>query len=237
MTLGVIFVLIVMMMFVAVGVIRFDRIELTFTTQNREEMYNGISLTNHQWSMSSGQLKNGHTVTCTVTGVQKDVGSSQNTIEVVILDELGTDVTDDYQISYQLGTLKVTPRTLKIAIEGSNYTILSDCDGLVPGHRINKLTISNNMVSSIKIVDLYGEDVTQNYYILSGLGEDLEGDFGGSGGSGGAGRAISGGLGGIGGVTAASGQQGERQYQDQQQRNHFFHRRNVLSCFDVCIIL
>lgn len=184
MTLGVIFVLIVMLMFVAMGIIRFDRVKLSISTADKEALYNGQIMTNHQWNITSGTLKDGHSIKCTVTGAQNGVGESQNLIDVVILDELETDVTDDYNISFDLGTLKVNPRILRVKKdENGTYQVEDNCDGLVIGHKLVKTTAGNGL--GIKIVDLYGQDVTRNYQILSD--SDLGGSSGGSGNSGGSG--------------------------------------------------
>ena len=136
MLLGILFVLITMLVLMASGILRLDRIRLTFSTESREEIYNGTPLTNHQWSLVSGNLKKGHEIQCKVIGAQNGVGMSKNLVEITIADELGADVTGDYNISYNLGILKVNPRTLVVSINEDGYEIMDGCDGLAPGHRI-----------------------------------------------------------------------------------------------------
>lgn len=173
MMLGVIFVLTAMLVLVISGVIQLNRVRLTFSTESREAIYNGTPLTNQQWSLSSGNLKKGHTLQCKVTGSQDGVGDSKNLIEVQIVDELGADVTGDYDISYNYGTLKVTPRTLVISVDSDGYEISDECDGLVRGHMITSFVNVSSTVKTVKISDLLGRDVTGNYHIIMGYGENF----------------------------------------------------------------
>lgn len=227
-TAGIICVIGVLMLLTVFGVIRLERSEITITTGDFEAKYYGKPITNHTWHISEGRLRSGHTIDVKFTGEQISVGESDNTVEVVIYDELGTDVTSDYKITYDLGLLKVNPRILVLSsasaskiydglpLVAKNYTLSDEQDGLVTGHKLNVVIsgeqieagVSSNTVSHISVVDSKGADVTGNYQLVvkEGFLQVLsDGTIypGGSSGSSGAGGIIevsgSGALGGGGG--------------------------------------
>jgi len=186
MIIGIIFILAVVAILLITGVLSLGKTELTFVTPSVEALYDGMALTNHKWEMSEGSLKEGHELKITFKGSQTVVGESENAIEVKIIDELGADVTGDYNINYDFGTLKVNPRSLVItsasaskAYDGkplvaSKYKISEDCDGLVIGHRESVVVTgfiiepgkTNNTVYSSYVYDENGNDVTRNYKLI-----------------------------------------------------------------------
>lgn len=86
-------------------------IKITVTTASAEKVYNAIALTKNtedDYSITSGNLIDGHTITVTIDGRQVDVGESLNTVSgIVIKDKDGNDVTDCYEITVIPGTLTV----------------------------------------------------------------------------------------------------------------------------------
>jgi len=81
-------------------------IELTSGSATAE--YNGEELTNDKVFISKGTLVSGHTLKATATGSISNVGSVKNTIDsksIVILDSDGNDVTRNYEIFLNEGTL------------------------------------------------------------------------------------------------------------------------------------
>ena len=99
---------------VAGGVVDLFTTSVTFRTEGATYEYDGTEKTLDQWTISKGGLKKGHTAQVTVTGKQKEVGASGNTISVAIFDKDGNDVTTNYNISFDVGELKVTKRVLSI---------------------------------------------------------------------------------------------------------------------------
>lgn len=171
------------------GIIGGKQVELTVSTGSNEALYDGTPLTNHNWSYS-GQLKDGHQINVEFSGSQTNVGESRNTVEITVTDELGADVTSDYKIKYDLGTLKVTPRTVTVSsasdsklydgepLTNKEYTVSYEDGGLVKGHNlkvhisgsITKVGIVPNTIKSVTITDEYGSDITMNYRVIYNTG-------------------------------------------------------------------
>ena len=175
-----------MLLLLIFGVIGVNRHEITITTGDFEAKYYDKPITNHTWYISKGELRAGHTIDVKFTGEQIAVGESDNTVDVLIYDELGTDVTSDYKITYDLGLLKVNPRTLLIttasdakiydkkALTADSYYISDEYDALVLGHKLSviisgeqtEIGSSHNTVSDVVIHNQNGEDVTRNYQLI-----------------------------------------------------------------------
>ena len=85
----------------------YDLETLVFKSDSDSKMYDGTPLVNENWTLVSGELEEGHSINITVTGSQTEVGSSENTFTVQIVDQSGVDVTNKYQYYCQYGTLTV----------------------------------------------------------------------------------------------------------------------------------
>ena len=177
------FIIAIILVFIASGMVSFAKNELVFKTLGDTAFYSGEPLTNDSWELFSGELEEGHRITVKVTGSQTDVGESQNTIEVHILDVTDTDVTDSYKISYDLGTLKVKARNITVTsgsaekiydgepLTNSNHTVSEE--DLAEGHSalvvvtgsITDVGEDFNTISTVLITDKYGNDVTENYRV------------------------------------------------------------------------
>lgn len=184
---GLISMLAIIFTMIAIGAIQVEQKIIAIASNNAEAVYDGTSLTESGWTITSGALKEGHTANVIVSGKQTTVGSSLNTLSATIVDENGADVTDYYKIEYQPGTLRVFHRNLQVSANTATkpydgtplvchqYTI--SAGELPAGHSIEPTypdsiieagTIDNNI--SILIKDENGVDVTANYNIstLSG---------------------------------------------------------------------
>lgn len=186
MLMGVLLVIIVMAALILSGIISLNKTDITISTESGENLYDGAPLTNHNWHLTKGMLKKGHRITVTFTGTQTSVGESPNTVEITIIDELGADVTSDYNIDYDLGTLKVNPRPIAITsasdekyydgtpLINHSFEITDDHYGLVHGHKatvvitgsITDAGFTTNTVEAVVIHDRTGANVTLNYQIL-----------------------------------------------------------------------
>lgn len=178
---GVVFTIVMLAVMVLSGAVSLTRTELVFSTSSAEAVYDGKPLTNHNWSIDSGVLKEGHRVRVNFTGRQTTAGESDNTIQVQILDAAGADVTGDYTIRYNLGRLKVTPKMLTVTSKGASKeydgTPLINPDyeisDIVPGHNAYVLVMGSqtnvgyslNTITTVRIMDRSGADVTNNYQI------------------------------------------------------------------------
>lgn len=162
-----------------------EKPELVLITDSNEKVYDGTPLTDSGWDLR-GDLAVGHKAEVEFRGTRTNVGETENTATLRIVDVLGTDVTEEYQIRYEFGMLKVTPRLLIITSDSAfklfdetpltapKYEISESCDGLVIGHRevveVTGLIIdigkTNNTIASVKILDSEDNEVTGNYSLV-----------------------------------------------------------------------
>lgn len=86
-----------------------DQLEkLKIASGSKSGPYTGTPLTCEQYTLMSGVLEEGHVIEPHFTGSQTEIGFSDNTFSVVIMDELtGDEVTYRYDIEYQFGTLEI----------------------------------------------------------------------------------------------------------------------------------
>ena len=163
-----------------------ERRALIITAATDEKIYDGTPLTNDGYIVS-GELASGdRVVSVDVNGSQTEVGSSDNVpSNAVILNAAGVDVTDTYIITYVNGTLTVT--ALEVIITADSATKVYDGTpltddgwmdtppvGLLAGDTVVAVTVtgsrtevgsSPNVPSDARIVNVAGEDVTNNYVI------------------------------------------------------------------------
>ena len=82
--------------------------EITVTSASASKQYDGTALTADTWWISSGSLAYGHDMTVEITGSIVDVGTTSNAIgSCLIYDKEGNDVTKNYVITRQMGSLTV----------------------------------------------------------------------------------------------------------------------------------
>ena len=168
------------------GVLTVNPIELFYTSNNEDKVYDGTALLGQTAALLGGTLLDGHRATITMTGSQTDVGMSENTFEIVILDADENPVTQNYDVHVTAGRLTVHPIRITIATSDATaeysdtpltshvYNVVSQTT-LLDGHSFeivkfsDSATITNvgtveNVISEVKITD--GErDVTFNYEI------------------------------------------------------------------------
>lgn len=230
--LGVILLLIGIVSLIFGGMLGLNRTELIISTGSVEAMYDGTPLTNHTWDMVKGKLKNGHQINVTFTASQTAVGERPNTMEITVTDAVGADVSSDYKIKFQYGTLRVYPRIMGVKTADAekqydgmplfapDYEISDLYSELVKGHflkiditgSITEIGMAPNRVDSISIFDRFGNDVTANYQLIIQEGMlAVYGDIGGVGGGGGSGGS----GGGQGGSLNTGGQLGAGNFADE----------------------
>lgn len=154
----------------------YDRTPLFLTSTPEEPNY----------VITAGELLSGDTLNVTLTGTQKDAGTSENTFACEIIDENGNDVTRNYNINKMYGTLTVKPIKLTIVSEGAekvydgeplyltntpeapNFSIIAGA--LLDGHTIDVVFSgiqtevgSSDNSFSYEIFDEDGFVITSNY--------------------------------------------------------------------------
>lgn len=189
------FILAVLAVLIVTGVISFGRQDLTFKTGSQDALYDGSPLTNHEFEMV-GELKEGHRIEYEFISSQTVVGESPNELQYKIYDELDADVTADYNIKHEYGTLKVNPRIVLVICEDTRNRIPREdeyyvdeeaYDGLVYDHKLvfrETLAESSDSESSTGeettiqqtgsnekrwkpvVFDRNNNDVTANYHII-----------------------------------------------------------------------
>ena len=87
---------------------------LTITADSAEKVYNGQPLTKN--SFTNTELAKGDVLTATVTGSQTNVGSSDNVASAAVIMAGEENVTANYTITYEKGTLTVTPVTDEVIV-------------------------------------------------------------------------------------------------------------------------
>lgn len=82
--------------------------DLVLSSSSKSDVYTGDPLTCEEYTIKSGELESGHFIETYFTGSQTEIGFSDNTFTVAIIDRTtGDDVTYRYNISYEYGTLEV----------------------------------------------------------------------------------------------------------------------------------
>ena len=97
------------------GSLKIDPMNLTITAGSANKTYDGTPLTSDKFDNT--KPADGDTVaSVTLTGSQTNVGSSDNVASNAKLTRGGRDVTANYAITYEKGTLAVTPLTDKVTV-------------------------------------------------------------------------------------------------------------------------
>ena len=181
---GIVSILIIYVVLIATGLIQVSKNHIVITTASAEKVYDGAELTADWWELAYGNLLAGHEIQAEVIGKQTEVGTSDNNIALVIYDSQGADVTADYEIEYQLGTLSVKGKLLSFATgsaqkyyDGEPLTIATDAwqfvgGELSEGHSYtatavgHMTTIGSTPVKlAVSVVDAEGRDVSSQYSI------------------------------------------------------------------------
>ncbi len=172
------------------GTLHVYRSILTIRTESAEKVYDGTPLTQSEWSFISGTLAAEHelsvTMECSATTV-KD--SKKNTPTVKVIDKItGEDVTDQYFLRGDYGTLTITAQHLVLQTNSAQksydgtplvcheYTVLEGT--LAAGEFADieflgtqtSVGYSENTLKTITIRKEDGTDTTANYSIESSTG-------------------------------------------------------------------
>lgn len=170
------------------GMLKVTPRPITITAGSAEKVYDGMPLICRGYEVTSPlgwALVEGHFENVVVIGGQTEVGTGENRVSSVRIYFENREVTSNYQITYEAGTLTVSPRPVtfvtatngwvydgKAHSDGDHWVATDSWYGLVDGHKSSSSdlaeivefgTIENTM--SITISDSYGADKTYNYAI------------------------------------------------------------------------
>lgn len=167
------------------GTLTVTRRLLVVSTPSDEKVYDGTPLTYPVYSANEARLLKGHTLTVEVLGNQTLAGSSENHFTCRITDQKGRDVSEQYALATNPGTLTVIPRPITVSTP-SNTWIYDGVSHEVPhnptcpagrllaGHRMETVGDPSFFVRDagvvenaceIAILDGLGQDVTSNYRV------------------------------------------------------------------------
>ena len=169
---------------------------LIFTSESLETVYDGSLLVGGEWELTSGKLKDGHTAEVKVVGSQRYVGTTENFMSVKIVDTFGADVTSEYNVKCVPGTLTVTPVTITVTSDSAKkkydglpltadgYSVTPEFS-MPPNHEmsveitgtITEIGEARNTVSSVKITNSAGKDLSFNFNILVAEGKLIVTDW------------------------------------------------------------
>ena len=174
------------------GSLKAEAIEIEFTVDDAVKTYDGEPLKANTYSLTGGNLIEGHSAVVSFTGEQTEVGVGVSGLDVKIVDEDGYDVSREYSIKVNGGFLYVNKCGLTISLiekdviyDGANvdigdgYTVV---DGsLAFGHRVSvqisdswyekagKIVAGKTLTATdvdADIVDANGRNVSENYSIM-----------------------------------------------------------------------
>lgn len=170
------------------GAIVTDPIDLVFTLEDLTKKYDGQPLVPDSYELE-GELINGHKIQVTYDGSQTSVGQSESDINVKVIDEDNKDVTRQYDIIVNKGTLTVDKAPLDISLDDCEVTyngnelipddFIINSGSLVDGHKVvtsvssGLLNVDDILSEDIEpiIYDAFGNNVTENYDIDFSIGD------------------------------------------------------------------
>ena len=170
-----------------IGTLTVHAIELSIETESVEKIYDGETLSSDEWIILSGAISEHHTLEYVMNAEITTPGIVDNTIDISIYDELGNNITSNYIITYDIGTLSVLYRVLSIETESvekiyDGVTITSDVWTMLSGtiadaHTLEvvmeaEITTPGSIENEIRlaILDEQGNDVIENYEITYDIG-------------------------------------------------------------------
>ena len=124
------------------GWLKIDPMALTITADSGSKVYDGTALTKNSYT-STDPAAGDTLASVTVTGSQTDVGSSDNVASDAKLMRGDRDVTANYAITYEKGTLAVTPLTDKVTvtITGNKSTVTyNGAEQSVTGYKVESIS-------------------------------------------------------------------------------------------------
>ncbi len=164
--------------------------EILVRTLDAEKTYDGAPLTQSEWTYMMGEVLPIHTFNVVCTGTQTDVGNAENDMQWTITDENGVSVGANYRVTVVKGSLKVTPKPIRLYSEsqewvydGQEHThdqVYYDAWSLVDGHQlIGACTVAVQNVEEKAvdnkfewvITDANGRDVSENYKAMEEYGK------------------------------------------------------------------
>ena len=125
------------------GSLEIAPMDLTITAGSANKTYDGTPLTKDSYTTSADPAEGDTITSVTLTGSQLNVGSSDNVASDAKLMRGDKDVTENYNITYEKGTLAVTPLTDKVTVTITGNTDSKIYDGnehSVTGYKVESIS-------------------------------------------------------------------------------------------------
>lgn len=152
---------------------------ITVTANSASKVYDGTALTSSGGKITTGSLEDGHTITITSTGTITNFGSVSNNISSVVIKSGSVDVTSNYTITKNAGTLTITARsvavtwgsTIVFTYDGKAHAPTASASG-INGETINltvtSATNAGSYTATATIASVTGGNANKNNYTLTG---------------------------------------------------------------------
>lgn len=153
---------------------------ITVTAGTASKAYDGKVLTNATTTITSGALGTGDTITTTTSGSITDAGSVNNVVSNIVIKKSGVDVTANYNITKQNGTLTVNKKSVAInwgstivfTYNGQSQAPTASASSGVTGETINITrttgTNAGSYTSTASISSVSGGRAKASNYTLTG---------------------------------------------------------------------
>lgn len=135
---------------VRTGKLHVYKYHIAVSTNSASKQYDGTPLTNDLYYFINGTaLMDGHSFSSISMGSQTDAGICANAFDVTIVDADGNDITDEYRIEVDYGTLEVKPIALAIRTHDATATQaeLRDMDGTLTCNMYDILDGDGNVIA------------------------------------------------------------------------------------------
>ncbi|WP_026400312.1 hypothetical protein, partial [Acholeplasma equifetale] len=169
------------------GFLTINKRPLSIKTDSAYKVYDGTPLTRNFYEVTSGTIPEDHEMLVSMPTVLTEPGEVTNDIHITILNKDGVDVTKNFYMTYELGTLKMDSRPLFVETESlskvydglelfGGYPILKN--EILPNHYITIVKSTSIIEASsktnetiVQITDEFGNDVSRFYDIQYNFGE------------------------------------------------------------------
>jgi len=163
-------------MTVVAGTLKIARRPITVRTGSAEKVYDEKPLTNSEWHVVSGEPVMGHTLSGYTTGSRTEQGSCDNTVSLKVTDENGNDVSTNYSLTVEAGTLTIRPIVLRFRSDSYDRVYDGEAKWGGKGWHISGNVLSGHYFSYSS--NVWPEDAgtyqnTMDVFVYNSTGEDV----------------------------------------------------------------
>ena len=127
------------------------RRQIKIKTCDYKQVFNGTYISKNDYEITEGSLVNGHSLVLDENTTIINVGTKENELVFRVVDENGNDVTRNYDISYDYGTLEITPLDVEIILDDMISTYDGSAYNTTATFTLNKDLYN----SAVLVIDTY----------------------------------------------------------------------------------